>query len=557
MLKTGLVNIGARLTETALRMPDAIAVVMPTGRNSEGSQRYSTRTFSELDDESNRIAAGLQAMGVRPGTRLILLVPPSINFVSLTFSIFKAGAVAVLIDPGMGRRHLLRCLQEVEPEGFVTIPIVHALRAFLHRCFPSARYHVTVGNRWYWRGRTLDELRSYDATQFTPAETYLDSPAAVIFTTGSTGPPKGVDYRHGNFHHQVEKLRDFYAIQPGEIDLPGFPLFALFNCAMGVTTVIPDMNPTRPASVNPQKIIQTVCDWKVTQAFGSPAMWNVVGQYCEDHQLRMPSLQRVLSAGAPVPPRILHSLKQAIASDGEVHTPFGATEALPVASISASEVLNDTESASRKGAGTCVGRRFPDINWKIISITDEPLESVAAARELSDGEIGELIVQGPVVTCRYVTRVENNRFSKIPDRNGFWHRMGDVGYLDPQDRFWYCGRKAHRVITEQGTLYTVPCEAVFNEHPSVFRTALVGIGTSIRQTPVLVVEPHRDKRPRSARDRTILRNELGEISRAHSHTQRIKIFMFHRSFPVDIRHNAKIFREKLAIWAERKLARKS
>ena len=133
MLKTGLVNIGARLTETALRMPDAIAVVMPTGRNSEGSQRYSTRTFSELDDESNRIAAGLQAMGVRPGTRLILLVPPSINFVSLTFSIFKAGAVAVLIDPGMGRRHLLRCLQEVEPEGFVTIPIVHALRAFLQR----------------------------------------------------------------------------------------------------------------------------------------------------------------------------------------------------------------------------------------------------------------------------------------------------------------------------------------------------------------------------------------------------------------------------------------
>ena len=314
-----VVNVGLRLSETARQDPDGMAVAMPRGRDAAGKRIYQTLTFRQLDDDSNLLADGLSAMGVRPGTRLVLMVPPSIDFISLVFAMFKAGVVTVLIDPGMGRRNLVRCLAESDPEGFVGIPLAHAVRAVLRSCFPKAVHNVTVGRRWFWGGRTIAQLRRRQLSAgFRPVATKADDPAAIIFTTGSTGPPKGVLYRHGNFNRQADEIRDFYAIQPGEIDLPGFPLFALFNSAMGVSTVIPDMDPTRPAKVDPRNIVEAVRDWNVTQAFGSPALWNVVGRHCEANQIVLPTLRRVLSAGAPVPPHVLKRMKAAIAADGDV-----------------------------------------------------------------------------------------------------------------------------------------------------------------------------------------------------------------------------------------------
>jgi acyl-CoA synthetase (AMP-forming)/AMP-acid ligase II len=364
-----VVNVGLRLSETARLNPHGIAVAMPRGRDTSGKRIYESVTFRQLDDDSNLLADGFSSMGVRPGMRLVLMVPPSIDFISLVFAMFKAGVVTVLIDPGMGRRNLVRCLADSEPEGFVGVPLAQAVRTLLRGRFPKAKYNVTVGRRWFWGGNTIAQLRARSLSQgFRPIATNADDPAAIIFTTGSTGPPKGVLYRHGNFDHQVTEIHDFYNIQPGEIDLPGFPLFALFNCAMGVTTVIPDMDPTRPARVDPRNIIEAVNDWKVTQAFGSPALWNVVGRYCEEHQIVLPTLKRVLSAGAPVPPHVLKRMKAAIPPDGDIHTPYGATEALPVASVSASEVLVETAAKSAVGSGTCVftpggatdGVWFPD-----------------------------------------------------------------------------------------------------------------------------------------------------------------------------------------------------
>jgi acyl-CoA synthetase (AMP-forming)/AMP-acid ligase II len=541
-------NVAARLSLTAQQMPDEIAVVTPGKRGN-----YATWSFRDLDEDSSRIAAGLVAMGVSRGARIVLLVRPGFDFISLTFALFKAGAATVLIDPGMGRRSLARCLAEVEPDGFIAIPLGHAVRTLLARRFPKARWNVTVGRRWFWGGATLSELRSRGADDFAAADVAEDDPAAIIFTTGSTGPPKGVLYRHGNFSRQVDELRDFYGIQPGEIDLPGFPLFALFNCAMGVTTVVPDMDPTRPAKADPRKIVRAIHDWNVTQAFGSPAIWNVVGRYCETNRVQLPSLRRVLSAGAPVPPHVLQRMKGAIDAEGEVHTPYGATEALPVASISASEVLGETAERSKQGAGTCVGRRFPGIEWRIIRISDEALERIEIAEELPPGEIGELIVRGAVVTSEYVTRPQANCEHKIRDGEGFWHRMGDVGYLDERDRFWFCGRKAHRVLSESGVLYTIPCEAIFNQHPKVYRSALVGVGPRGRQRPAIVVETWPEHRPKQTPERETLLAELAELGRAHEHTRAIRDFLLHPSLPVDIRHNAKIFREKLAPWAARKL----
>ncbi len=563
--KSEFVNVAARLSETARAMPDAPGVIVPGRRSRDGGRQYGTHTFRQLDDDSNRLASGLQQLGVAPGIRLALLVRPGFDFISLVFALMKAGAVSILIDPGMGRKNVLRCLDEVRPQGFVAIPVVHAVRCLLGRRYRDARFNVTVGRRWFWGGVTLEGLRRMGAEK--PAEIVItkDDPASIIFTTGSTGPPKGVLYRHGHFARQVEEIRDFYGIQPGEIDVACFPLFALFNCAMGVTTIVPEMDFSRPATVDPRNIIEPIRDLKATQAFASPAVWNRVSRYCQDHGETLPSLRRVLSAGAPVPADVLARMKESIHPEGDVHTPYGATEALPVASIAASEVLAETAEQTRQGRGVCVGRRFPGIDWKVIRIVDGPIVKLAEIHELPHGksvepplgesretplgEIGELIVRGGVVTDLYVNRPDSNVLGKIADGEKVWHRMGDVGYLDEQDRFWFCGRMAHRVTTPDGPMFTIPCEAIFNRHEAVYRSALVGIGEPGAQRPVIVLEPLAERFPRTDAARTQLRDEALRLASSSELTRAIEDVLFHRSFPVDIRHNAKIFREKLAVWA--------
>ncbi len=546
------VNVASRLTAMAQQMPEAVAIVETLAPDRQGNRRYHHVTFRQLDDDSDRIANGLHRMGVAPGIRLALLVRPGIDFITLVFALFKAGVVIILIDPGMGRRNLIRCLSEAEPQGFIAIPPVHAVRTLLRRRFPSARFNVTVGRRWFWRGPTLEDLRR-SPRGGPPAHTQAGDPAAIIFTTGSTGPPKGVLYSHGNFDAQVEEIRDFYGIQPGEIDLAAFPLFGLFNCAMGVTAVIPDMDPSRPARVDPSMIVEIARDWKATQAFGSPAVWNRVGRYCRQHGARLDTVRRVLSSGAPLSVDVLQMMKDCIHPEGDMHTPYGATESLPVASIAASEVLTHTADQTRHGAGVCVGRRFAQIQWKVIRIVDGPIRSLDDAEELPPGEIGELIVQGPAVTRRYVTRVEANATGKIPDGPRLWHRIGDAGYLDPQDRFWFCGRVAHRVVTADGPMYTVRCEAIFNQHPDVFRSALVGVGPPGNQRPVIILEPHRGHMPRTKAARDQFLAQAQQLAQSSPLTTSIHDILLHPSFPVDIRHNAKIFREKLSLWASHRL----
>lgn len=553
------VNVGRRLSDQAARTPEAIAVVETLGRGSDGRYRYRQATFRQLDDDSTRIAAGLLAAGLAPGARTVLMVYPGIDFISLVFALFKAGAVAVLIDPGMGRGPLIRCLRDVQPQAWIGVSKAQAIRALLRWLFPRPQCLVTVGPRVFWGGTTLDRLRQTAAGDRAsigkvPVSVGPNDPAAIIFTSGGTGPPKGVLYTHGNFDAQVDQIQKHYGIEPGEIDLPCFPLFGLFNCAMGVTAVIPAMDASRPAKADPRAIIQAANDWQTTQAFASPAVWKNVGTYAASHGEKMPSLRRVMSAGASVPTEVLQRMLDCISPEGDMFTPYGATEALPVASISAREVLGETAAATREGSGVCVGRRFEGIRWKIIRIVDGPIATLDQAEELPQGEIGELIVSGPVVTTRYVTRVEANAWAKIADGDGFWHRMGDVGYLDRHDRFWICGRLVHRVVTANGTLYPEPCEAVFNAHPLVARSALVGVGPRMNQTPVIVIELHPQHSSLSRADRRRLFDELAAAAGRCPHTAAIRHFLIHPSFPVDVRHNAKIAREKLARWAAGKIA---
>jgi acyl-CoA synthetase (AMP-forming)/AMP-acid ligase II len=542
------VNIATAVSEQAKHQPDATAIFVPWGR-SGGSL-----TYAELEDRTSWVAAGLEAVGIGRGVRTVLMVPPGLDLFVLAFGIFKAGAVPVLVDPGIGLHHLKACLGNAQPEAFIGVPKAHAARAILGWAKETVRTKVTAGPRLFWGGHTLRRIEAIGRERGgrETASTAADDVAAIVFTSGSTGPPKGVVYRHGNFAAQIKAVGELLGVGPGDVDLPTFPLFALFDPALGMTTVIPEMDPTRPARVNPTKIIAPIQDFGVTTMFGSPALLDTVGRYGVANGVELPTLKQVVSAGAPVAPRIIERFASLMPPEGRILTPYGATESLPVAVASSHEILSETRIATDLGEGTCVGPPVPSIEAAIIGVDDGAVESWSDDLQVARGEVGEIVVKGPQVTREYFNAPDHNRLGKIGDGESVRHRMGDLGYLDEQGRLWFCGRKSQRVITESETLFTVPCESIFDTHPEVARSALVAATVSGRTVPVICIEPEPGVR---RRDHQRIRTELLEHASTFEQTKNIDTVLFHKSFPVDIRHNAKIGRGALGVWATEQLRR--
>ncbi len=544
-----IVNVATYLRSMARIQPYKRAVVCPCRRDSQGRVAYSHLTFRQLDIESDCLARGLDDAGISRGVRTILMVKPSLDFFALVFALFKIGAVPVVVDPGMGVSRMLNCLKESQAQALIGIPPAHVLRTLAPGYFKSVKTFITVGTRWFWRGLTLRQVRSKRWELYRTADTRADEIAAILFTTGSTGPAKGVYYTHGVFDAQVRSIRAQFGITPEEIDLPTFPLFALFDPALGMTAIIPDMDPTKPAHVNPERIVEAIVNHGVTNMFASPALLNRVGRYGKEQGIRLPTLKRVISAGAPATPANIEQFCAVLSEGAQIHTGYGATEAMPVSAFGSDEILNETRKLSEQGYGMCVGKPVAGIDVRIIRISDGPIAQWTDDLLLPDGEIGEISVRGDQVTRGYYERPREDALAKIVDGDTFWHRMGDLGWIDKKGRIWFCGRKSHRVVCSKKTMFTIPCEAIFNNHPRVFRSALIGVGPQGRQRPVICIELEPGD---AGKDKKSLKKELLALAKASPISEDIETILFHRAFPVDIRHNSKIFREQLAVWAEKK-----
>ena len=540
-----LCNVVRFLPEMAARVPEQVAVKVPRGRLSKGRIDYEERTFVELEGESNLTARFLEILGITRGTRVLLMVRPGMELILFTFALFKVGAVPIVIDPGMGVRSFLTCVRRSGPEALIGISLAQNLSRFFFPAFRTIRMRVKVDAKTRERVGRIVDRDGGTSSGFEMAPTRADDLAAILFTSGSTGPPKGVRYEHAMFEAQVRLIRDHYGIEPGEVDLPMLPIFALFNPALGMTTVVPEMNPGKPAKVDPAGIVQAVEQCKVTNSFGSPVLWERIARYCSENGLTLPSLRRILMAGAPVSPSLIRQYRE-IVPNGVVHTPFGATECLPVSSISGDEILNHTWEKTVRGAGSCVGKIMPETNVKVISILPDAIPHFHSALEVANGEIGEIVVSGSVVTKAYDRLEGQNEYSKIRDGDRIWHRLGDLGYFDDDGLLWFCGRVVERVCTSQCELFTDCCEGIFNCHPRVFRSALIGLGTAGQQIPAIVIEPESGHFPKSAREREKFADELLALGAEHEITRSIRRIFFYRNFPVDVRHNAKIHRLSLA-----------
>lgn len=538
-------NIARHLSAHAKRHPAQAALKVPRGRKG-GRIDYLTLSYAELSAEVAAWRARLAGQGVRPGDRTLVMVRQGLPLIAVVFALFELGALPVVIDPGMGRQAFLRCVAHSRPRVLVGIPLARALAWVFRKAFRSVEVKVAVS------GANTARLTSPGASR--PAgdagarACAAEEPAAILFTSGSTGAPKGVVYSHGQFDAQVRMIRDTYGIEPGEVDLPMLPVFALFAPALGMTVVVPEIDPSRPAQADPAKLVQAIQQERVTTSFGSPTLWGNLAAYCQEKKVTLPTLKRVLCAGAPVPPW-LWSASRRFMPAGRMHSPYGATEALPVSTISADEVLDETVHHTVKGAGVCVGRILVSNEVRII----EPVEGVVAAlaetKAEPAGEIGEIIVRGPTVTREYDGLPEATAAAKILDgaTGDVWHRMGDLGYLDEEGRLWFCGRKVEAVWTDRGPLYPAQVEPIFDAHKEVRRCALVALRAGSRTRPAVVVEPMKTEMVESSDCRRMAR-ELRELGLQHPGTAAIKVFYFKDKLPVDVRHNAKIHRLALTRW---------
>lgn len=534
-------DLASIVRDVARRHPERVAVIEPAGRR--GYRRF---TYAELSADVEAVAPGLREHGIAERTRTVFMAPPSYEACVAGVALTRVGATTLWIDPSVGYRNVGERLRRLEPEAFVGIALAHAGRVAFGWGARWPRKAVVVGRHGFPGARSLRELRRPPPAEPAPPAVTPDDVAAVLYTTGSTGPAKPAMYRHRNLA-QVYRVAHaswrFAELPDVPVDLAAFPAFAFIALSAGGTAVVPPIDFARqgPADVDPAAMLRVINDCQVTSMFASPVLLDRLGRYGQEHGVRAPSLRRVVGGGAPMFEGIVRPLLAIMGEDADVAANYGATEALPSTELGAAESL-ETAAATRDGAGVCVGRPLPGVAIRI-----EPVSDAGAA-----GAIGEIAIGGAHVSPAYLGDDENTRVHKRHDADGaLWHRTGDAGYVDDAGRLWVCGRLGHRVRTAGGDLYPLRCEPVFNAHPQVRRTGLVGVGPAGSQVPVLCVEltgaPGRRERER-------IRAELLARAAACPTTRSIRDILFRRALPVDPRHNSKIDRPALARWAARQLA---
>lgn len=526
--------------EVARIDPERIAVVEPRGK-----RRYEYHSYQKLSADAESVAVGLRELGIVEGTRTVFMAPPSYEACVIALALTRVGAVTLWIDPAVGYRNVAERLRRIEPEAFVGIPLAHAGRMFFG-WGPRILRRAIVVNGYFPGAHTLDSLRREAPQVPAPPKVSPDDPTAVLYTTGSTGPAKPALYTHRNYCGVFRIVHESWGMSPARVavDMAVFPAFFSVALSAGGTMVVPPIDFTRqtPAKADPAALLEVINDCGVRSLFGSPVLLENLARHANERGLTAPSLERVIGGGAPITAAAMQALAKMM-PNGESYANYGATEALPSTGLSGTETLSDTWAKTEQGLGICVGRPFRGVDLKIAPIVDGPRDRFD---ELPRREIGEILVRSPHVSPAYFRDEESTHKNKI----GAWHRVGDAGYLDEEGRLWVCGRVSQRVRGPRGPLFSLLCEPIFDAHPAVRRSGLVGVPRGEHEAPVICVELS-DARA----DRVAIKQELLALAREHAHTSEVREVLFIDRLPVDPRHNSKIERPKLARWAQSRLGR--
>lgn len=545
-------NIAGALRWQAERQPGGVAFHYADFRY-YGQQRYSECSYLEFNELSDAYARGLETLGVGAGDRVVLMTEPGFEFFGLFFALLKVGAIPVLLDPGMPPRLIGQCVNDAEPAAFIGAPRWHFSRLLKGWGRKSCKHAISttrnipgvaIGSKALHKLGMSDGREVFNFSR-------PDDTAAIVYTAGVGGPPKGVIYRHRHFAAQVDLFREAFDITEGEISLPTNPLFGILDTALGLTTVIPKVDANQPSPSAVRRLLSAVERFRVNNIFVSPSMLEILAQHLDKSGMRLPIVRRLITFGASPRLEIIARLENALHDEARIHAPYGSAECFPVSSVTNHEVDSTLQDMMESGEGVCVGRTVEPNEVRIIAPSDHAFRNIDEVTDLPPGMPGEIIVSGPACTDRYWRLEEETRHANIPDESGkSWHRMGDVGSIDGMGRLWFCGRVSHRIETGQETLYPDQAEAVFNQHPDVLHTALVGVGEAGQQMPVLCAELRHKLNPA---DVERVHFDLLQLAQAFSLTRSVRTVMFHPGFPVDPRNPAVIRRDALSQWAARKM----
>jgi acyl-CoA synthetase (AMP-forming)/AMP-acid ligase II len=445
-------NIAERLLERAALHPDRLAIVEPGRRI----------LFGELAGRVTAFSSELRRRGIRPGERVLLFVPMSVRLYVALLGTLHAGAVAVFVDAWADRRRLEAAVRAARPRAFVGTLKAHLLR-LVSPAIRAIPVHLVAGQ----------DVGAGRARQDSPAPTTADTTALITFTTGSTGRPKAAARSHGLLWAQHEALAAHLGLDERDVDMPTLPVFVLNNLACGVTSVLPDFDPRRPAEIEPAAVLEQTRRHGVTSSSGSPAFYEKLCGWCAARGERLP-LGALFTGGAPVLPplaRLLASLEGTAA-----HVVYGSTEAEPIAGITARAMVQALDEHGTRG-GLCAGLPVPQIDLRIVRAHDGPLELGPAGWsgwELPSGDPGEIVVGGPHVLPAYLDDPDSDRANKIREGARVWHRTGDGGWLDRGGRLWLMGRVKQRVRRDGRTWWPLPAEIAAMEEPGVAHAAYLG-----------------------------------------------------------------------------------
>ena len=583
----------AALTERANDASTAVVDMDPKG---DGTTVSMTLTWAELNHQVNAAATRLHALGVRPGDRVNLMVPPGARLTTLIYACMKLGAVIVVADTGLGIPGLTRALKGANPSFLVGIPA--ALSAARTLLWPGVRISVeplgSVQEKLLGVAGSVFTAPAADGTPGAPVPTPTvvefpspvpDADAAVLYTSGSTGPAKGVVYTQRQLAGMRDAIANTYGFAPGSGLVAGFAPFALLGPALGATSVTPTMDVTRPKTLTASALASAAAAIDASVVFASPAaLVNVVATADElnaEQRAALAKVQTVLSAGAPIPVPLLEALS-ALVPNASLHTPYGMTEGLPVTDVSFEMIRQAIAEGTPNAAGevldpfardgVCVGFAVYGAAVAIAPLLQDG--SVADELTHEPGVTGEILVSAPHVKDRYDTLwVTEEQSISTPG----WHHTGDVGHLDASGRLWVEGRLAHVLLTSQGVLTPVAAEQSAESLPEVRRAALVAVGPAGTAAPVLVIEAAANtaaleaRQSASAFKRALLDRvpgrfpiaegvapfELSQLVRqkvAEDTGVELAAVLVVHEHPTDIRHNSKIDRPALGEWASKVLA---
>lgn len=528
----------------ARRDDDGVAVIdMSTARDG-APLRVSWRQLSARVDE---LAAGLDVLGIGAGDRVSLLVPPGPTLTAVLYACLKIGAVVVVADRGLGIRGLSRAVRGAVPD--VVIGEVAGLAAARALGWPGRRISAAAlpaaGARALGVEASLADVARAGRGRDLPSPPPADADAAVLFTSGSTGPAKGVVYTHRQLTALRDTLAAHFDVTADTGLVTGFAPFALLGPALGTRSATPDMDVSAPRTLTAAAVAAAVRASEARIVFLSPAaVRNVVATadaLGPDDRAALAGVRTFLSTGAPVGTPLLRQA-QALMPNATAHTPYGMTECLLVADVTLPEL---EEAAASGDRGVCVGRPIGVGQVRIAALDSDGHAS--GAPSTAAGVTGEVVISAPHLKRGYFRLYLTDREARrgVPDR---WHRTGDVGHFDADGRLWIEGRLPHVITTAAGPVTPVGIEQDVEAVSGVARAAAVGVGPVGRQVVVAVVE-----REPGARRPGLASPGLTEVVRAAT-AQPLAAVLVVPTLPTDIRHNSKIDRSRLAAWAERMLA---